>query len=175
MKINTEIIKILSEEDIDIDKGLNYLVCKFFNLKVDLIPIPIQQKVIATNIFEDKNNKTTWNVPLFGSPGVDKAWDWVQEEYIPLFSKIGKGSYKRETLKRMKKLFSEFPHIRKEDVLGATEMYLLNTKPQFIRQPHYFIEKGVGTAKTQDILEWIDTYNDAKENVIERDNYRRLQ
>ena len=58
----------------------------------------------------------------------------------------------------MKRLFVENPDIRKDEVMGATEFYLKNTDPKFIRLSHYFIQKGIGVDKISDLTTWIDKY-----------------
>lgn len=58
----------------------------------------------------------------------------------------------------MKKFFSENPDVRKEEVMGATIMYIRSTEDKYIRLPHYFISKGVGSEKTSDLFNWIEKY-----------------
>ena len=58
----------------------------------------------------------------------------------------------------MKKFFSENPDVRKEEVIGATTMYIRSTEAKYIRLPHYFISKGVGSEKTSDLFNWIEKY-----------------
>lgn len=97
----------------------------------------------------------------------DSNWDWVEDEYISLFVKIGKQPYKRETLSRMKELFSKFPEIRKDDVIGATRAYMSHNfgmNPKYFRHPHYFIKKGRGNNATRDILNWIEVYREEEES-----------
>lgn len=177
MKINETVKKILIEEGVDPNDGLAVLLSFYFNLKTKVFPEILIQKIHTLGIYEISiDGDLIWKEPLFqGEEVKDQRWSWVEDEYIKMFSEIGKGSHKREALARMKKLFAENPDIRKEEVLGATESYLINTNSKFVRLPHYFIEKGVGTNKTQDILEWIDKYRAVQERQVNRDATRRLE
>lgn len=155
MNVNTNIIETLKEFNINKDDGLTYLLTLFYDLKPNYIPQDIQMKVSASRIVEVTKTGLQWNVPLFEKQTT--AFDWVETEYVPLFAAIGKDKYKREAVTRMKKLFANNPEIRKDEVLAATELYIFNNG-NYSRFPHYFIEKGSGSEKTQDILDWIDKY-----------------
>lgn len=174
MKINEQIINILKDFNINPDDGIPYLLALHFNYNPEYIPDSLKQKINISKIVEQENTGLKWNIALFEGSTIDQAWDWVVNEYIALFAKIGKGTHKREAVSRMKRLFANNPELRKDDVLGATEMYLYNTNAKFARLPHYFIEKGVGGNKTQDILEWIDKYKLTQDSFQDRDISRRL-
>ena len=171
MKVNSRILEILKEFNIHKDDGLTYLLALYYGLQPNYIPGDVQSKIYASRIIENTNTGLQWNVPLFEEQ--QTAFDWVEKEYIPLFAGIGKATNKREATARMKKLFANNPEIRKEEVLGATEMYIFNNN-MYSRLPHYFIEKGSGADKTSDILDWIDKYRlsnnqtgDSSYNVLE--------
>lgn len=157
MKVNSRILETLSEFKIGAHDGLTYLLALYHDLVPSYIPLDIRQKISASRIVEFTNTGKQWNIPLFEEQ--QTAFDWVEKEYIPLFEPVGKATNKREALTRMKQLFAKNPDIRKEEVLGATELYIFNEK--FPRLPHYFIQKGSGADKTQDILDWIDKYRTA--------------
>lgn len=89
---------------------------------------------------------------------IKTPWDWVKEEYVEYFAHVGKEKHLKESLARMKKFFSENPDVRKEEVIGATIMYIRSTEARYIRLPHYFISKGVGSEKTSDLFNWIEKY-----------------
>lgn len=174
MKINEKIIETLKEVGIAPKEGLTYLLALYFETSTVSIPIEVKNKVNLSGIVYSNSSGLAWKIPLFENGQAEDAWSWVEKDYIGLFKKIGKGTNKREALVRMKALFKENPSIRKEDVLGATEMYLSEIK--FPRLPHYFIQKGIGVAKIQDILEWIDKYKESqKDEEYHRDLSRRLQ
>lgn len=155
MNVNSEIVEILKEFNINKEDGLTYLIALFYDLRPSYIPLDIQSKISASRIVEATKTGLQWNVPLFEEQ--QTTFDWVEKEYVPLFAAIGKDKYKREATARMKKLFAKNPDIRKEEVLAATELYIFNNG-NYSRFPHYFIEKGSGAEKTQDILDWIDKY-----------------
>lgn len=154
--INEKIKEILREFSISEKEGVPYLIALYYGYEPDYFPDYLKTKINHTKIVENGRSGLDWNVPLFD--GVNTAFGWVKDEYIALFSKIGKGTNARESTSRMKSLFAKNPDVRKDEVIGATEMYLLATDPKFVRKPHYFIQKGVGGAKTEDILDWIDSY-----------------
>lgn len=158
MVINKKILEILKEFNIIQDDGICYLMCLYHNYNPTYIPDLLKQKVNLTKIVVQTEKGTTWNIPLY--EGSEIAFEWVKREYVPLFEEKNKrrGGKVREATSRMKKLFASYPDIRKDDVIGATKMYLRNTDADYIRFPHYFIEKGVGVEKSYDILDWIDKY-----------------
>lgn len=158
MEINDEILEILEEYKIRREDGIPYLLSLYFGYNPTYIPNDIKLKVNLSKIVEVDGTSFKWNIPLFA--GQEIAFEWVRTEYVALFKAVGKGTHHREATDRMKRLFAKHPDIRKEEVLGATELYLYNDK--FPRLPHYFIEKGKGGERTQDILEWIDKYRDSQ-------------
>ena len=160
MTINPEITKILKQFKIREEEGICYLLCMYYCLNPipDFIPDSLKSKVIATNIFSFNKGVLTWNVPKFEKHNIH--FEWVEKEYIPLFTKIGKLPYVKECQIRMQQLFAEHPDIRKEEVLEATKQYISTTEVNFVRQPHYFISKGVGKDKTYDLYQHICAIRD---------------
>lgn len=159
MTLNSKILEILSEVGISKDDGVCYLISLYYGLHPSYIPEELKIKMNMTGIFkvDDMTRQDIqWIIPLFSEQ--QTAFEWVKTEYIELFKSVGKGTHSREAITRMKKLFASNPDIRKEDILGATRMYINSTSPTYVRLPHYFIEKGTGGDKTQDILEWVDKY-----------------
>lgn len=169
MEINTDIYEVLEDFKIKREDGICYLLSLYFGFSPTYIPEDVKlkinlSKIIEIEIIKDKKDRIKWNIPLF--EGQEVAFEWVKTEYVELFRPYGKASNVKDATDRMKKLFAKNPDIRKEEVLGATEMYLYSEahRPMFIRMPHYFIEKGRGGERTQDILDWIDKY---RNNVSE--------
>lgn len=154
--INSDILDILEEFKIKKDDGICYLMSLFYGYKPSYIPQDIIYKIQASGIIVESKTGIDWKIPLF--EGQETVWEWVNSEYIKMFTDAGNGGHAKDSIIRMKKLFAKNPEIRKDDVIGATQLYLYNTDNKFIRKPHYFIEKGVGAEKTQDILDWIDKY-----------------
>lgn len=177
-KINQEIINKLIEYEIPIDKAMGFLIPLYYGYTPDFVPEEIQMQVMAANIisYTIEENELQWDIPLFVLSNSQDPFDWVKNEYCVLFREINPTCplMGEESKRRIIKLFKDRPDIRKQDVLGATKLYLLETNSKYIGEPHYFIEKGVGTAKTQKILSWIEKY---LENEEETDNHssRNLQ
>ncbi len=102
----------------------------------------------------------------------DPAWNWVKTEYCEAFKRKNheRGGRIKEATLRMKKMFAENPHIRKEDVMGTVKMYLNATDSRFVMFPHYFLKKGVGNNATYEFLNWYDKYMQQKDSHIGRTN-----
>lgn len=171
MKINEKILEILTSYSISKDDAICYLISLFYDYNPSYIPQSFKDRVAKTRIavIEYKKNDEgeddlteikdiKWNLPLY--EGAETAFEWVKTEYVPMFKErnTDRGGKVREATARMKKLFAKNPDVRKDDVIGATRMYLRNTNPDYIRFPHYFIEKGTAADKTNDILDWLDKY-----------------
>jgi hypothetical protein len=99
-------------------------------------------------------------------------WNWVKTEYVAMFKarNTTKGGKVKESVARMKKMFSAKPEIRKEDVLGTVKLYLSQTDPRFIRFPHYFLKKGQGADAIYEFDDWYDQYLESKEAGQGRDS-----
>lgn len=162
MKINDKILEILKIHNIKKDDGISYLISLYYQLNPTFIPENIKEKIIKSKIITFDKKNIIFNIKLFEN--TENHFDWVKTEYIPLFKNKNKtkGGKVRESTIRMKSLFSNYPEIRKNDVIEATKFYLKCTEADFIRFPHYFIQKGVGVEKTNDILDWIDKVKELK-------------
>lgn len=162
MKINERILDVLKEFRIPKEDGLCYLLALYYDYKPSYIPDELKRKMNITQIVTSDNGIIKWNIQLF--EGQEIAFDWVKTEYCQLFKDKNelRGGNSREAISRLKNLFSKHPDIRKEEILGATKMYLQNTDANYIMFPHYFIEKGIGATKTETILNWVDLYREAK-------------
>ena len=179
-QINKEILDKLNEYQIPIEEAMGFLIPLFYGYEPNFIPDDIKMQVLATNIisYEIGTDILQWQFPLFINENLSDPFDWVKTEYCKLFREINPSCplMAEEAKKRMIKLFKEQPHIRKQDVIETTKMYLMNTNSQFIGEPHYFIEKGTGAGKTQKILSWYEKYQEAnKDNNESTHNSRILQ
>lgn len=97
-------------------------------------------------------------------------WAWVKTDYCELFKakNHAKGGYVKESITRMKKMFAAMPEIRKEDVISTTKLYLSQTDGKYIRFPHYFLKKGVGTSAVYEFNNWYEKYLEQKEAGLGR-------
>lgn len=174
MEINNKILGVFKEFGIVQDDGICYLIALFHNYRPSYIPDKLRQQVNATGIVEVRDKLIYWNIPLYTNQVT--GFDWVKTEYVPMFKKANpeKGGYVREAIKRIKQLLADNPDIRKDDIINATKLYLSNTDYRYIRNPHYFITKGVGVNKTHDILTWIDKLKES-ESQIRTSITRKLQ
>lgn len=163
IKVNPIILEEISKAGIDTYFGIHFLFDMYFlNRDSSKVPESVKRAMEIHGFVKCTSGDLEWKYPLFTENGVaieDPKWDWIITEYVMLFKPYGKAKNKRECITRMKNLFSENPDIRKDEVIGATNMYLRSVKdPQYVRHPHYFLSKGVGNDKTQDILDWITEY-----------------
>jgi len=174
--INEEIYEIFKEFKIYKDDGILALLSLYYNLNSNLIPNELKQKLNTTGIYTlDKYGVLQWKVQLF--EGQQTAFEWVKLEYCSLFKEANpnKGGKIKEATTLMKKFFSLNPEVRKDDVLGATRMYLRATNPEYIRFPNYFIQKGIGADKTSDLTDWLEKYKASQEVNTERVLTNKLQ
>ena len=169
MKINDEILEILSEVKIQKDDGICYLLSLFYGYKPEFIPDSFKQKMNITGIYQEDKGTIKWNVPLF--EGQQTAFEWVKD-YCQLFKDANslRAGHVREATALLKKLFATNPELRKDDIINATKMYIRNTDPKYIMMPHYFIQKGIGASKTTTIFDWIEKYQLTKEQEEGRES-----
>lgn len=166
--LNNKIKEVFKEYNIDETQGFIYLFCLEFGLDTEGLDAELKQKVHVSNVVKPVNTGIEWTYGgLFEKqvPEINKYFKWVEEEYIPLFKEVGKHitpSVVKNTTDRIIELFKERPDIRKEDVLNATKYYVSVTNHKVIREPYYFIKKGVGKNAIRDVLTWIALYQQNK-------------
>lgn len=176
-KINPEIERILNEFEIPVVDAMGFLIPLYYGFEPDYIPEDIIKKVYATEILKyDTELNLIWHISLFNTTTVTK-FDWVKTEYCQLFKDKNPDcpSFATESLNRMIKLFKENPDIRKDEILGATKIFLNETEWKYIGHPHYFIEKGKGSEKVQKILSYIEKYREENEENNSSHTSRILQ
>lgn len=178
MKIHPNLKSLLEDYNIDYDEGVLYLLSLYFGLKIDSVKIEktIKQINFVKLVERDYNAQTTpytikWNVPLFENQQVNDVWDWVAE-FRNMFKTIrpDRASTLNICLSRMKHLFSKNPHIRKEDVLEATKMYLRTVRdPNFLISAHYFIKKDKGVNEQSKLEEFLEIIYDNRRKMNTRE------
>ena len=174
MKINEEIFKLLEEHDVDKNEGVLYLLSIFHNIESNCIAEKIVRIVNNLGIVERdyKTNTLMWHLPLYDGQNVDSVWEWVNQ-YRDLFATKNKerSGSKKTCVMRMKLFFSENPHVRREDVLEATAMYLKNVESQYVKTAERFIYDGQGNYKTSMLSQWVDRVLEIKsKNKIDPNN-----
>lgn len=158
MQINPEILEYLTEYKFQKDDAICYLISLYYGYKPTYIPDDFKVRLNTLKIYEEDKGTLKWNIPLF--EGQQTAFEWVKTEFVPLFKEANplKGGHVREATTRLKKLFAKNPDIRKDDIIGATKMYIKNTDSRYVMFPHYFITKGDGADRTETIMSWIEKY-----------------
>jgi len=162
LEFNPDIKELLLDFNLDIDLSLNYLLAVYHGLDTTMLyHVEFKTAVAKTGItFIGVDGKQEWKTPLF--IGQETAFEWVKT-YCELFKRANKakGGKIRESTAKMKKMFSKNPEIRKDEVLGATQMYINNINDvSYLMYPNYFISKGIGAEKTENLLDWIDKYRE---------------
>lgn len=165
MAINDKVLKIIKQSTIKNNDVIGYLLNVYFGYIPSYTPPEFVSEVMKLDIVKIEDKKITWVIPLFKE--VEDAFDWVVDEYVQLFKNKNPNKLmnNKECIKRMKKFFSDYPKYRKEDVILATEMYLSKVDPRFMMYPHYFITKGRGIDKVENLLANIEAYQEATEVV----------
>lgn len=166
MKVNPEVFKLLQEYDIDVNESILYLLSLYHNIESECISEKTLRAVNNIGIVERdyKTNTLTWHVGLYEGQNTDSVWEWVNQ-YRDLFTAKNKerSGSKKTCVQRMKMFFAENPHVRKEDVLEATEMYLRTVEPQFVKTAERFIYDGQGNYKMSMLTNWVEKVLEKKD------------
>jgi hypothetical protein len=172
MKINAQIYSILESCNINTDDGLAYLIGVYYGLRPSYIPIELLRRMNLTGILGISPDKEIqWNFPLFETVAQEK-WDWVKE-WNNEFGQKNKARQGSSTavISRMKAFFADNPDVRKEDVIGATQMYFSTvSSPEYLTSSHYFIYKGVGKDRVSALELWVDRYRESIKNIPQEGN-----
>jgi len=178
MKLNPEIEKLLVEFNIDIYEGQLYLLACFHNLDTVYFSEETIRQVNSIGIVERdyKTNTLEWHVALYDNQNIDSVWDWVNE-YRELFASKNKerSGSKKTCIARMKVFFQENPHVRKQDVLEATKMYLRGVEPQYVKTAERFIYDGQGAWKTSLLSQWVERLLEIKSKQLEDPNSKLMK
>lgn len=174
MTINSEIKVVLRSYGIPVDDGLSYLVSLHFDIRPSYTPSLLIEKINRSGIisFDDGTKTIQWNIPLFDEQVT--GFEWVKNEYLQLFRERNKDKVGgvKDTIARMKKFFATYPEIRKDDVIEATKMYLKSVNNStYIIMSHYFISKGSGSDRTQNLLHWVERYKESIQDDVSRQSH----
>jgi hypothetical protein len=167
MLLNKNIYDLLKKSNINLDEALLYLLSLHFEIRNDCISDRVKSKVHTLGIVKQSTTGLQWSIPLF--EGAETAFEWVKTEYIPLFTAANrdKGGHIKDSIVRMKRFFAENPDVRKEEVIGATQMYIRETPDTtYLRLPHYFIYKGVGLERISDLHFWVEKYRESNQKHV---------
>jgi len=173
MKINDKVKEVLKECKIDINDGLTFLLAVYFNLKPTCFNKGMAESILASGLIQfDRYQTLQWGIPLF--EGQDTAFDWVigWMEGFQSINKSRKGA-KATCMNRMKKLFVEYPDIRKEEILTATQAYFRSVdNPMYLKTSHKFIMEGVGLTKHSELKVWVDKLRENETIANTREGFR---
>ena len=160
MKVNSEILKILNEYNINQLEGISFLTLIYHNLFPYFLPEELKTKLEKTGIFTINNQEVVWNIALYEEQLIN--FEWVKE-YREAFKKINpdRAGTLPFCIVKMKKFFSENPSVRMEEVKGAVNMYFRTVKdPQYLIKAQNFISKGKGLEKESELQVWIERYRE---------------
>lgn len=98
------------------------------------------------------------------------GFQWVVDEYLQLFKNAGtpkRDLHEKITVGKMEKFFSKNPSVRKDEVIMATRLYIIDKvgEGSFLREPRYFILKN----RESDLLSYIDYIADEKKKFENKD------
>jgi len=127
------------------------------------MPQLLIQKLYVTGIVvRNLDNTLTWKQPLFDKQEVNFAW---VEDFRNTFKKINpeRAGTLSTCIQRMKRFFYENPHVRVDEVKGATLMYQRTvTAPQYLITSHKFIFEGAGVSRNSPLEEWVEKYRESQ-------------
>lgn len=143
LDFNPKVIEKLKKNNIPVDDGRAFLLCKYLNIKASFFPEDLENKILSLGVYtiDYNTNKISWNFDLFGDSSED--FDWVKE-YVEMFGRVNKNRKGglSTTVPKMKKLFLNNPNLTKEIILEATKIYLREADPLFIMDSQYFLIKN---------------------------------
>lgn len=162
MIINPKIEEVLQEFGIPREDGISYLLSIYFDVRPSYTPRLLIQRMNITNILTlDENKLLAWRIPLFQIDETnDTKWSWV-EDWMDSFKAVNKDrrGTKSSVYKYMKEFFSQNPDVRKDEVIGATNMYFKNLdNSKYCKKSHKFIYEGAGKFRVSLLEEWIEKY-----------------
>lgn len=162
-KLSKTIPKLIKEAELDPDLMLSFLIPLYYGIENPQTTEEYKNKAVELKLVKKSGKKY---IPLLNLTDdiTPSNFDWVEKEYVHLFSPIGKNTNANEATRRMEYLFKDNPDLTKEEILEATKMYLRSTNAKYVRLPHYFIRKGMGRNVTEDILVWVENYREAVRN-----------
>lgn len=133
-QVINELIEIFDDNKKDVDKALLYLISVYF--KIEDASSCIEERIlrtvnvskIVTREFEKENYTLNWRIPLFVNENhviiEDSNWSWVESYRNLFFINPARVSTLEACIKSMKKFFAKYPHIRADDVIEATKIYI---------------------------------------------------
>ena len=174
MKVNPKIIEKLKVSNVHIDDSLLYLISLFYKLDVTYIPDNIKLKVNSLNIYSiDSKRRITWNIPIFEEQLAN--FEWVKS-FRNAFKKknVERAGSLVTCVERFKEYFANNPHIRVDDVKGATKMYLNQADPAYIMKSQNFIFMGTKNQRTSELDNWVEIYRETIKTASGRSDSSNL-
>lgn len=165
MEINPRIEDKLEGKVSNFDACILTMLAIHFNLKSAIHISEKMEELLLKNSLIEKLPGGGYKNLIHPIGREDERFEWVKSEYVAMFKEKNsrKGGHIKESANRFKKFFKENPQYGKQEVLRATRLYLDSTDYQFIRFPHYFISKGSGDNRVEEILTWIEKLEELDE------------
>lgn len=173
MKINKQILETLKGSGLKEKNIIPILIAYHLDYGLpDYFPEDMGITLNRTGIVDiNEDGELEWKVSLF--EGQETQWDWVHTEYQALFEYYDMhNKWKKECVTRMKRLFREYPDIRKSDILAATKTYIVQcrtngTQAKYVKRPQNFLWFGQGVSLEQMVLSYIEEAGEQVENTHE--------
>lgn len=166
-EFNPQLKMLLEENNIDVNNALCYLLSVFYELDCSCFSDRLKKEVQLLNIFVLKYEKkeVVWEISLFKD--FDVNFDWVNE-YRDLFKNVNpkRNGSKQVVTSRMRKLFSLYPDIRKDEVLGATKLYLdsVDNYNYITTAERFLFQDRDGSP----IIDWIEKFRENNDVNVEQ-------
>lgn len=176
--VNEDIKVTLKKYNIPYEDGILCLLSIYYQIPFsDLLPSQLILKVLSTGIVSrNVDNSYTWKIPLFDKQEINFAW---VADYRMAFKKLNpdRAGSLNTCILRMKKFFSENPHVRAEDVNAAVGMYFRTVKdPQYLITSHKFIYDGIGSSRNSNLEIWLEKYYESQgEGQVRTSDSRKVQ
>jgi len=169
-KINPELIKAIESKNFYVVDCLAVLFCID---SLQEIPSYVPSQLVyyldlAGIIKKNSSNNFELVFPLYEEQeknSTDLKWDWVKEWRDMFKSAYSERAGSTTTcIARMKTFFSENPEVRKEDIFGATMLYLESVQDaKYLTTSHKFIYDGAGKSRNSKLEEWVEKYKEILE------------
>lgn len=157
MIIDEKVTQYLLDKNVDnIDNCYCYLFASTNKLNCDL-NISDNDKNITNTLLEVDigiQNVTGVKLKKFITPIGEESLDELVKIIRKRFEGLRPYSMgdKHDLKRKLVRFFKEYPEYTVQDILQATDHYLENTNPVFIRRANYFVYKIIGKSERSDLL-----------------------
>lgn len=171
-------IKEVLEEEVgkeNVDTCILYIIAKCYDLSTDGLLINDYTSRVCAKYLVKSQNGYSCKVKVFVN---DNNSVQAVSDYIQLAEQI-RGKFKglkalsmgdrQDCINKTKRFLKEHPKYSFDEILAATDYYIENTPPKYIRRANYFLYKH--TAKGEELSELATILEELKENKPQSSDY----